>query len=437
MSQFFSSLFNVPAPLQPVFQSIGQVWGATWWIVLPIITGMIAWEAYKLYLHWRFIHNLDFVLLEMKVPKNVMKTPKAMEQIFAAAHAPYSYGYRWSDKYIKGLEEFWMSFELIGRAGESHFYLRVPRAFRNMMESAIYSQYPDAEITEADDYLEHMPSILPNKDFDISGFEEVLRQESFRPIRTYLSFEDPVEERRVDTMGGLLEAMSKLRDDEQLWMQLIIIPTGEEFKEKGEKEIAKLLGIEEKKEKKPSILPNFDLGITFEDAFRAPFVHPGEAKSKEEKKQERLPRFITAPHVKELVEAISQKITKLAFESTVRFLYIERRGTPVRPEHMNSIHGFIRQFNTNNINQLKPNKATTTAGYAVRGLFKKKRLHWRKRLIYEHYYHILPAHHESILNIEELASLYHFPIGTVTTTELEKVESRKGTPPATLPVVEE
>src|SRR5690348_8451351 len=149
MSQFFSSLFYVPPPLVPVFQSIWQVWGVTWWIVLPIVTGMMAWEAWKLYLHVRFIHNLDFQLLEIKIPKNVMKTPKAMEQIFAAAHAPYSYGYRWTDKYWKGLEEFWMSFELIGRAGESHFYLRVPRAFRNMMESAIYSQFPEAEITEA------------------------------------------------------------------------------------------------------------------------------------------------------------------------------------------------------------------------------------------------------------------------------------------------
>ena len=154
MAQFFSSLFTPPAALAPVLQSIGTVWSATWWIVLPIVTGMIAWEAWRLYQHYRFIENLNFKLLEIKIPKNVLKTPKAMEQIFAAAHAPYSYGYHWWDIYWKGMEEFWMSFELVGRAGESHFYLRVPAAFRNMMESAIYSQFPEAEITEAEDYLE-------------------------------------------------------------------------------------------------------------------------------------------------------------------------------------------------------------------------------------------------------------------------------------------
>jgi hypothetical protein len=41
------------------------------------------------------------------------------------------------------------------------------------------------------------------------------------------------------------------------------------------------------------------------------------------------------------------------------------------------------------------------------------------------------------LNIEELATIFHFPINTVSTSELEKVESRKGTPPATLPIVDE
>ena len=86
-----------------------------------------------------------------------------MEQIFAAAHAPYSYGIKPYKKYWKGMEEYWMVFELIGRAGETHFYLRVPSQFRNMMESAIYAAYPEAEITEAEDYLEELPKILPNE----------------------------------------------------------------------------------------------------------------------------------------------------------------------------------------------------------------------------------------------------------------------------------
>ena len=439
MAQFLSSLFNapVPAPIAGIFQSILTVWAATWWIVLPLVAGIMFWETWKIYLHWRFIGRLDFQLLEIKIPKNVLKTPKAMEQIFAAAHAPYSYGYRWTDRYWKGLEEYWMSFELVGRAGESHFYLRVPAAFRNMMESAIYSQYPEAEITEAEDYLHNMPNIIPNQTYMVDGFEEVLRHESYRPIRTYPMFEDPTEERRVETMGGLIEAMSKLQGDEQLWFQVILVPTGEDFQKEGERAIKKLLGIEETKEKKPNLFPKIDLGITPEDTLSALFRAPGEAKShkKEEDSFKKL-KFLIAPHDKERADAIQKKIAKLAFAATLRFLYIWPRDVDAKSEHVMSIHGFVRQFNTQDLNSLKPERGTTTAGYAVRGLFKQKRLHWRRRLIYEHYRHILPAHHESILNVEELATVFHFPIATTTTSELEKVESRKGTPPAALPVVE-
>ena len=438
MAQFFSSLFSLPQPVYGVLHSIGVVWGYVWWIVLPVVTGAILWEFWIAYLHYEFIHNMHFVLLELKVPKNVLKTPKSMEQIFASAHAPYSYGYRFSDKYIKGLEEYWMSFELIGKAGETHFYLRVPRSFRNMMESAIYAQFPDAELREVPDYLDDMPEILPNATYDVSGFEEVLRRESYRPIRTYEMFEDSVEERRLDPIAMLIEANSRLRGEEQLWMQLIVRPTGEHFKDEGEKAINKILHIEEEHKKKASLWPEGGLGLTLGEIISAPFVHPGEAKHKEDHKSEKQQRFIVPPHQKELAELIQKKITKLAFDTTIRFLYIDRKGPGPKPEHLNSVHGFIRQFNTNDVNQLKPEKETTTAGYAVRGLFKKQRLHYRKRMIYEHYRHTQPGHgHGNVLNIEELATIFHFPSNVVSTTELEKVESKKGTPPASLPTFEE
>ena len=175
-----------------IIGSILVVWGVVWWIVLPIIAIIIFWEAWKLHLHYKWVTSIKWKLLEIKVPKTILKTPKAMEQIFAAAHAPYTYGTTTYQKYWQGMEEYWMVFELVGRAGETHFYLRVPAGFRNMMESAIYAAYPEAEITEADDYLEEMPHVLPNETFDLSGFEEVLRHKNYLPIRTYPMFEEAV-----------------------------------------------------------------------------------------------------------------------------------------------------------------------------------------------------------------------------------------------------
>ena len=156
------------------------------------------------------------------------------------------------------------------------------------------------------------------------------------------------------------------------------------------------------------------------------------------KKEEtaRAMRFIISPGEKDITEAIEEKTAKIALEATPRFLYITKQGGVDQGVIM-SLHGFVRQFNTQNLNSLKPNSAKTTASYAVRGLFKKTRIRWRKRMIYEDYRNIAPSAKRSILNIEELATIFHFPIATVSTTELEKVESRKGSPPASLPIIEE
>jgi hypothetical protein len=431
MNFFSSSLSSAaPAQLQLLWASVVFAWNAVWWIVLPIVLVIVFWEWWKVYLHVRFVKAINWKLLEIKVPKNILKTPKAMEQIFAAAHAPYSYGFRDIDKYWKGKEEEWMSFELIGRAGESHFYLRIPASYRHMMESAIYAQYPEAEIVEAEDYLNQFPKILPNQDFDISGLEEMLKGENYLPIRTYESFEESVEEQRLDTIAPIMEAMSRLNDDEQLWYQLIIRPTGEDFRKAGEAKINKIFEIPEKK--KPAKW--FGLGITLGDVIAAPFEHPMGVSPKAETKP--TPRVIVSPTEKEIAEGIQEKISKIAFDATPRFLFVNRRGAPDRG-FLNTVHGFIRQFNTQDMGSLKPNSKTTTASWSVHGLFKKTRIGMRKRLIWENYSKIMPGPAKSILNIEELATIFHFPITAVSTTELEKIASRKGAPPAGVPLVEE
>ncbi len=120
-------------------------------------------------------------------------------------------------------------------------------------------------------------------------------------------------------------------------------------------------------------------------------------------------------------------------------MFIGRQGElPKVDDNMRFAFGYMRQFNTQNMNDLRPNAPFNSAGFTVRGMFKKIRIKYKKRIMYERYTHISQDHHHApILNIEELATLYHFPITTVTTTELEKIESKKGAPPATLPIIEE
>lgn len=448
MGTFFSTLFIVPAPiasvLGPILASIWTVWAATWWIFTPIIALIVLWDAWKLYLHVKFLKGIKWQVLEMKVPKDVLKTPKAMEQIFAAAHAPYTYGIGWYDKYVKGADELFMSFELVGRAGETHFYLRVPDRLRNMMEAAIFAQYPNAEIVEVDDYLHELPHVLPNEDIDVAGFEEIFNKpkEPYMPIRTYPAFEESVEEQRLDSIGSLIEGMSKMTGDQQFWFQLVVVPTGEDWVRKGEAAIRKMHNLEEKKESHGGGggLPKLDLGFSFGEALRSPFEPPGtHPPGKHEEKPKPTPRTILTPSEKEVAEGIATKIAKFGFHATVRFLFIERRGDTQGGVDRNMMlgHGYIRQFNTQNMNALRPDSHATSASYSIKGFFKKQKLRFRKKMMYDRYTHIAQSHHAPILNIEELATLYHFPITAVNSTQLEKIESKRGSPPASLPMVEE
>jgi len=413
-------------------KSIATVWDAVWWIAILVIAAIVFWEFWKLYITFKWFSKIKWKILEIRIPKNVLKTPKAMEQVFSAAHATHSPATFW-EKYWKGEKDYHMSFEIVGRAGESHFYLRLPSRFQNLMESAIYSQYPEAEIIEAENYVAQMPKIIPNKELDCYGGEWILANPNCYPILTYPLFEEAVEEQRVDTIAIIIEAMSKLKDSEQIWIQFIIRPVSNAWKKEGEETINKLLGIETTKKK--GWLADFQgFGFTLGELLSAPFQHP----SQEVKRKEEAANFkflLTNPSTKDIVEGIRAKISKTSFETTVRFLCIDRRET-FKPDNVSSVIGFLKQFGTQTLNAFRPDPKTWPKTY---GLFKKKKSAWRKRMIYERYRDMMftPFKKQSILNIEELATVYHFPIAAVGTTELEKIPSRKGGPPASLPLIED
>ncbi len=412
------------------------VWGEVWWIVTPIIGLILFWEYWQTYLTFKFLSAIKWKLLEIKVPKDILQTPKSMEQVFAAAHGPFSYGLRFLEKHWEGKREYSMSFEIVGIGGDIHFYLRVPSQFQNLMESAIYGQYPQAEITEIppdQDYVRQMPPVLPNKKFQTHGIEFILAKPAPYPIRTYPMFEDAVEERRVDPIGNLTEILSRLKKDEQVWIQILVTPTGppeNDWRKEGEDIINKIMGRETEKKKESNPL----FGVTISEAVRAPWEHPS---LEVEKKKEGMDfKFVVlSPSEKEVVEGIERKTSKLGFECTVRFIYIDDRENFSR-DNVAGVMGSFRQYNTQNLNLLRPNKSTMTA--SVHGLFKPTRLNWRRRVMYERYGWLShgPKASHNILNIEELATLFHFPITGVQAPQLQRIEAKKGSPPPTIPLID-
>lgn len=417
--------------VEGILTNIISVIAVFWWVVLPIALAFAFWYFWIYYIYVDYLRSVKWVLLEVKIPAVIEKTPKAMEQVFAAVYGIYSFGFKFVEKYWQGrLHEDWVSFELIGFAGGVHFYIRTPVSYRNMIESAVYSQYPDAEISEASDYQHLFPRTLPNKVYDVWGLDYHLTRDNAYPIRTYPYFEEPVKEKRLDPIAGLTEAMSKLKNDEAIWIQIFVSPTGpdagDDWKKEGEALRDKLVG-----RKKPERGLSQKIGEFFKNLAIAVIEHPQWAE--EPKKEESAKMLLLTPGEKNVVEGIETKISKLGFRTNIRFLYIDKRASFTR-SNIAAVMGTFHQFTAQDMNGFRPNLDTMTI---IRGnikYFKGTRLWYRKRRLWESYYRMYWPRRTSVLNTEELATLYHFPTIVVEAPLLRRLGAKKGEPPAGLPV---
>jgi hypothetical protein len=408
-----------------VLQNVFRILAASWWIVLPFVLWLIFLNFWLMAIRKSYILKIPWKLLEVKIPREILKTPKAMEQVFAAVHATHS-DIKFFDKWWKGKVPDWFSFELVGSAGRVHFYVRVAEQFRNLVESAIYAQYPDTEIVEVpEDYISLLPSVLPNRIYDLWGTNFILAREDAYPIRTYEYFEAREKEKRLDPIAGITETISKLKEDEMIWIQILARAAGDKWKKEGEKLVAKLAG---KKIKSERTLME-DLGIFLGNLIKAPVtppVWPDEEKSEGPKSE----IGSLTPGEKDVVAAVENKISKLGFESAVRFVYIDKAASFTRA-NVSAVLGALRQFSTQNLNAFKPDGSVTTKANFP---FKAQKIYYRKRRIFDGYKLRIFPKKFSILNTEELATVYHFPTTFVEAPTLQRLESRRGEPPAELPI---
>ncbi len=409
------------------FFSILSLFLKIWWIILPLILFFIFWDLLHDYTKRKFIKAIEWKLLEVRVPRNIEKTIKTMEQVFAGFHGiMLPDKAKWHQKAFKGIVQEWLSLEIVGFKGSVYFFVRTPEKFRNIVEAQIYAQYPDAEIKEAADFFDYLPASLPNKEFDIWGAEIILAKEDPYPIRTYPAFEESQEEKRVDPLSVITETMAKLNKDEIIWLQFLIRPVGDDWKIKAQDLINKLAGRNQKKK-----THWLDEAVIFiKNLIIAPFEHPVWPDEKRSETKESV--FLTTGE-KEAIEAIENKLAKLGFEAGIRFLYCDKAGAFTR-SNIATVMSVFRQFNTQNLNSLKPNKYAMTKTNFLKPLFKARREYIIKEEFFQKCKNRGFLKKATVFNIEELATIFHFPTIMVESPTLRMVEAKKGEPPAGLPI---
>jgi hypothetical protein len=157
--------------------------------------------------------------------------------------------------------------------------------------------------------------------------------------------------------------------------------------------------------------------------------------SKDDKKEdEGLKMMNLKPSEKKKIESIQSKISKLGFEAKNRFVYIARKEVMNKPKVVNGFVGYMKQFVDTDLNNLKPDmgKTATNAIY----FFKESRISSKQTRIVSAYKgrSSTRGRQMKIFSIEELATLWHFPVESYVRAPLiQKAPGRKAVPPMSLP----
>jgi len=430
-------LFNLP-PLLMVW----RIFLLAGWIPVAMVFLYGVFLIWGNYISDQWGDEQKHILLAIDVPRINQQSPRAVENLITYLAGGHSTLNLIEEHWI-GVYQLAFTLEIVSIEGYIQFLIHTPEKFRDLVESAVYSQYPDAEITEVEDYTEGMPDKFPDEEYDIWGSEFILKRPSPYPIKTYRDFIDEVpgkpEVQFKDPMSSLMSLMGGLGKGEQLWYQVIVRPI-DMFKwtAEGEKEIDKILG--------ETIAPEKNLADKVIDKTLgwlgdfSEFVYKlwGDIEDKEEKKDEALKMFNLKPREKKQIEAIQQKVAKVGFDTKVRMVYIAKKDVMNKPKVVNGFVGFTKQFVDIDLNNLKPDMDVTAT--SVSYLFVDYRLNRRKNNVVGGYKgrSMTRGRVPGVLNTEEIATIWHFPIEEVAPAPmLQKTTGRKVEPPMGLPTEEE
>lgn len=416
------------------------VFGLIGWIVfvyLFLFLGLFFLAQYKAD---KLTKKWQWVLLAVDVPTLNLQTPKAVEQMFshlAGAYDSPSIG----EKFRHGYKQKWFSFEIISMEGYIQFLIRTEIAFRDLVEASIYAQYPDAEITEVEDYVSSVPDNLPDENYDMWGGDFGLAESFAYPIRTYMEFEHKISKDDVlkDPMGTLLESFSRVGQGEQLWLQILVEPTNNNWKEKVIEKIKAMVGdmvsITGSKKKSggfTKMLTDVPAQALSEITKQIMGGSSEEGEHKKPEKKENVSKLsVLTPGQKKLLEAMENKITKIGFKTKMRTVYVARKEVFKPQRSVNALIGAVNQFNIPSANSLI---LTSTVGTEY--FWKTARAKTKKRMMMAAYKkrRMKSGGNPFVFNIEELATIWHFPMSNVRTPMLQKAEMKHAEPPSRLPI---
>ena len=402
-------------------------------IWLPIGLCIAFWKRWITYRRAEYIAGQQPVLLEIRIPKEVSKSPAAMELAFGVFYATGGEGTMY-DKYWKGGVRPWFSLELVSLEGQVKFFIWTWKGSIKGIQNSLYAQYPNIEVIEVPDYT--LAFLYDPDKADIYAAEFGLTKADPYPIKTYVDYgldRDPKEEFKIDPITPVLEYLGGLGKGEQAWIQIII-----RAHKKEDKKDSSLLGQFTK------LTDIFDIGKKISDWREPTDKWKDDVKTEIEsiiKKRKMKSDDPTDKKVeltgteKDIIAALERSVGKIGFDAGIRALYVAEKEY-FNGGHKGALNGVLAQYSSVYLNGFKKTVGTGF-DYWFQDPFGKK-LAGMKRGMFEAYrqrgwFHPPHKRKHFVLNTEELATIFHFPGGVSETPTFGRIESRKGEPPINLP----
>lgn len=385
-----------------------------------------SWRFWIMYIGQKSLMGLEWIMLEIKLPREIMKSPFAAEVALSSLLQGGGVGTNWHRLYKGNLPNFG-SVEIASIEGILHFYVRIQKKFKSLVEANFYAQYPGIEIIETEDYTRLIRYHHLTHDVSMWGARYKLTENwklwdketgdrkknpkdpskpyempaDFFPIKTYVDYElnkNPKEEEKIDPITPMLEFMGSIGKGEHFWFQIVMTDEGN-FNGK----------------KFPTVYVNEvdhehvtlkDMAKTFKEELRITGFNPKGTSAKDQyggsvqragKDEDGNPIMIDVTYKehtpqtkkeqdltsddKEQIEAINRKMSKPMALSVVRMVYIAEKGS-FNPQNIQNILSWPKPFK--GANGFAPERTTDPYNYPWQN-WQGRRVPWRTEEMFEEY----------------------------------------------------
>ncbi|MCK5416132.1 DUF87 domain-containing protein, partial [Candidatus Parcubacteria bacterium] len=290
------------------------------------------------------------------------------------------------------------SFEIVAYKKKIMFYVTVPSSSGRYIEQQIHAYYPDASVEEVSDY-----NIFSPTSKIVVGSLMTKRDHIF-PLKTY-------EKQEVDPMNGIVNVMSKLNKDEGIAVQYVVRSSIASWHKKSTR-----IAREAQKERSLSLA----LSKNGTESF---FNFVGEIAKSANPSLEKKDNFnnpiqqktLTAME-EEALKLIEEKNSKAGLDVNIRVVVAAQDNIKAQL-YLDNLGSAFSQYNY----------------YEYGNNFNSKIIIGGKKVIQDFIYRRFDEKKSFLLNTEELTSLFHFPLKTAETPNIEWLSARHAPAPNDIP----